>query len=168
MKLASFVIALVGCTHHRPLAQVGEVEGEVSVEVSGARTVDAVAVADGLGVSFVAKDGGAIASEHVTRVVDRRHGRGAAEGLGLGALAGVVTGVILGYSSGDDECNEDQWCILTFSAEEKAVLAGFGLGVLGAGLGLVVGAVKGSTIIYENAETGVVVRPSGNGVAVTF
>ena len=126
--------------------------------------VDAVAVQGG----FVAKyNGGPIAPMYVSKVVDTQHGRGALEGLGLGALIGGVTGAVIGYAAAD----EDDY--LFNSKGEVAVVGGLVFGTMGALVGVVVGAVKGSTIIYEHKATGTAVRVNGPpgsvaGVSVTF
>ncbi len=59
-----------------------------------------------------------------------RKGRGALIGAGLGAGLGIVAGL----ASGDDECNTG-FCILQFSAGEKALLGAFFFAPLGALIG---------------------------------
>jgi hypothetical protein len=58
------------------------------------------------------------------------------KGLGVGALVGAGTGVVIGLASGDDEGT-----FLAFTAEEKALVMGIGLGAVGGVVGLIVGAL---------------------------
>ena len=155
---------LVACTQHRDIREAYEVEGDVEVEIAGRQTIDAVAVHGG----FVAKyNGGPIAPQYITRIEDTRHGRGALQGLGLGALIGGTTGALIGYTSAD----EDDF--LFNSKGEVALIGGVVMGMAGGFIGLVVGAIKGSTTVYEHRAMGTAVRvngPSGSvaGVTVTF
>jgi hypothetical protein len=61
------------------------------------------------------------------------------QGAGIGSLIGVTSGVLIGYASGDDPPG---W--FAFTAGEKAVLAGVGLGLTGLVVGTVVGLLKTS------------------------
>jgi hypothetical protein len=74
------------------------------------------------------------------------HGRGLLHGMGLGALIGAGTGIVVGLSSGDDECQD--WCLVAFSAEEKAAYYALGLGGIGLIGGAVVGLLMGSRDRY--------------------
>lgn len=153
--------ALLGCSHQPPLRQLGLLHG---------RTVTVVAAAgeeEQEGVVIVAPEGWfvrtprgdvAVATASRVTVVDRR--RGAREGLGVGALVGVLAGAVIGLSSGDDECGDDL-CLFQFSAGEKAVLAGLGLGVAGSLAGMLVGAAIGSRDVYELGDGAPRVLPSG-------
>lgn len=62
-----------------------------------------------------------------------------------GAAIGAGSGLILGFASGDD-----QEGFLTFSKEEKAIISGIMLGLMGAMIGLFVGLKK--KIIYLNGS----------------
>lgn len=62
------------------------------------------------------------------------------QGAGIGSLIGVTSGVLIGYASGDDP--PGGW--FAFTAGEKAVLAGVGLGLTGLVVGTVVGLLKTS------------------------
>ena len=55
----------------------------------------------------------------------------------IGFLGGALTGVIIGFAAGDDEC--DGWCILTYSAGQKAAMAGVGLAIVGGSVGAIAG-----------------------------
>ena len=64
----------------------------------------------------------------------RTAGSRALRGAGFGLLAGAGTGAVIGFASGDDPAG-----FMSFSAEEKALMAGVLLGGAGAVLGTVVG-----------------------------
>ncbi|HUF12027.1 MAG TPA: hypothetical protein VMN78_02880 [Longimicrobiales bacterium] len=61
---------------------------------------------------------------------------GAARGAGKGLLAGAGGGAVLGFASGDDPTS-----LLSFTAEEKALLAGTLLGVSGVAVGGIIGLI---------------------------
>jgi hypothetical protein len=73
--------------------------------------------------------------------------------VGKGALIGTISGLLiggfLGYVSGDD--NPDQM-LFAFTAEEKAVGAGFGLAVCGAAIGALCGLIQIKIPINGNLE----------------
>ena len=73
----------------------------------------------------------------------RQHGTGALEGAALGAFSGAMLGMVLGFASGDDKCSPQQWCILQFSAGQKAGFAAIGLGSVGLIAGTIAGAIIG-------------------------
>jgi hypothetical protein len=60
------------------------------------------------------------------------------KGIGLGLVIGGGSGALLGFASGDDDSGWFRW-----TAEEKAVMGGLGLGVVGLLTGGIVGAIKG-------------------------
>jgi hypothetical protein len=67
------------------------------------------------------------------------------KGLGIGVLSGAVTGALLGFLSGDDKQEqENRWAILSFSAEQKALVSGLFFGVVGGAIGGIAGALKGA------------------------
>lgn len=169
MRFALVVLLLAACTHHRPLRAVHEVDGVVTIQTFDGRVLDAAAVETPTGTAFRTAQGELVDPGSVVRVTDTRRLRGAAEGLGIGAGAGVLLGVALGLASGDDpKCQE---CWFTFTAGEKATMAGVGLGVVGSFVGLAAGAILGSQFVYEN-ETPIVtpVGPPGSvgGFTLTF
>ncbi|MEJ8756347.1 hypothetical protein WG947_05035 [Pontibacter sp. H259] len=78
----------------------------------------------------------------------------------LGALGGVITGAVIGYASGDDECDPATWCIFVYTAEEKATFGAI-LGVIpGTGLGLLLGSkretiyIRGDQNQYNSQRNG--------------
>lgn len=159
MRSPAFVVALVACSHSRDIRHANEVEGEVELEGANGQLVDAVAVASQGGVAFQAADGSWVPADRIAKIKDTRHARGAFEGLGIGALAGFAVGAVVGYADGDDDCGDHCWFAL--DAEEKAILGGFAVGLLGAVVGAVAGGVIGSTVVYERQPGNVSFRPVG-------
>jgi hypothetical protein len=173
---AAWLVFVVGCTHHRDIREAHQLAGE-EVELTGqyGHTVTAVGVRGPNGITFVDKaNGGMVPDEEIVTITDVSHGRGALQGLGIGAAAGIATGMVAGFASGDDNCdNEDHGCFFELTAEAKAMIFGVLLGALGGGVGLIVGAVKGSTTIYAREGSNVSVRLGGPassvaGVTVNF
>lgn len=82
-----------------------------------------------------------IATSEIGKVVIKKRGRGALEGLGIGILTGAVTGALIGFASGDDD---PKTVFLPLTAEEKALGGGIVLGGAGGLLGLPIGAAVGS------------------------
>jgi hypothetical protein len=141
------LVTTASCTQHRPLADVAQlslttsvvVEERAHIELHGTpmRTYEGIVLRTARGD---------IPLDQVTRVTEIRRGRGALEGLGIGALVGMGTGAIIGFAEGDDDCSS---CVVRFSAGDKAVFGGLVIGTLGAGIGLLAGALRGSRIVYE-------------------
>lgn len=104
----------------------------------------------------------AVALAGVTRL-DVRTGqrRYALRGAGIGAASGVIVGAFLGSASGDDRRS---W-IVSFTAEEKAVIYGVGLGLTGLAIGTIVGALTVSDR-WTSVPLGAVDRRSGLRVGV--
>jgi hypothetical protein len=77
-----------------------------------------------------------------------------AAGAGVGALAGILIGV----ASGNDDPG-----FMSFTAEEKAMVAGVGLGILGAGIGTIVGLAQPRArwvrVELSAPRAGLLVRP---------
>jgi hypothetical protein len=97
-----------------------------------------------------------IATLEIGKVVVKKRGRGALEGLGMGALAGAV----IGFALGDDPpCEPDpndlfgigQGLCETFrlSAGEKALIGAGGGGLWGLAIGALVGS-KDKFVLHEN------------------
>ena len=61
---------------------------------------------------------------------------GTLHGALLGGAIGVTTGVVIGLISGDDSS------IFGFTAEQKAIIGGVGLGAIGALTGAIIGSIK--------------------------
>ena len=78
-------------------------------------------------------------------------GRSVGMGAGFGALTGLLVGGALGLASGDDQCqqSENNVCILVLSAREKAVILGFVLANVGAGVGTLIGLASGRREVFE-------------------
>lgn len=179
MAPARFLVAVsavvAGCTHHRPLADVSEVSGEiVRVETTRGEKLTAYVQASPQDGNIVLRpqNGNDIPDSSVVSVVDIRRGRGAYEGFLIAGGAGLVVGAIAGLSAGDDNCHD--YCILNLSAEDKAALFGGYLGIVGGAIGLVIGAAVGSHYVYSN-ETSMTARirplgPPGSaaGLSVAF
>ena len=102
-------------------------------------------------------------AEHVS------HGRGALEGLGIGAASGAAAGALAGLASGSDGDGES-FLALSWSAGEKALLLGTAGTIVGAAVGAVVGAVRGSRDTYERPPAwvpNVAATPTAGGAAAT-
>jgi hypothetical protein len=167
MRFALVILLLAACTHHRPLRHAYEVSGDVTIETFDGRILDATAMDTPTGTVFRTARGDVLEPGNVVRVTDTRRLRGAAEGLGIGAGAGVLIGVALGLASGSDPPCEECWFNMT--AGEKAAFAGVGLGIVGAGIGLLSGAILGSNFVYDGRETPVItpVGPPGSTAGLT-
>jgi hypothetical protein len=175
MRVAMSFVVLAACTHHRPLREARDLENgdEVVAENHVGQTQPARVVHGVNGELELHSPIGVLPSQQVARVTESSTGLGAAEGLGLGALIGGSIGAAAFYASGDADCegNTDDGLCFEFSAGEKAVLGGIAFGALGGIIGLVVGASRGSTTIYEDGDTRVTpIAPQGStaGVTVTF
>ena len=69
-----------------------------------------------------------------------QHGH-ALRGAGIGFLTGAVAGAAWGLASGDDKgCPGDSWFCFTYTADQKAVIGGGLLGLIGSGVGAIIGA----------------------------
>lgn len=101
MRLA-LALVITACTHHAPVAEVGEVRGDVTVETTDHQEIDAVASAapDG-SVVLHTLDHRVIDVGYIKELRDEHTLRGAFEGGAIGAGIGIVGGAILGYAGGD-------------------------------------------------------------------
>lgn len=139
-------VALGACTQYKDASTL-PYGTRVTVETAdGAMT--ATVAADPRAIALVGADGRMIDPSRITSIYEVKHGHGALQGFGLAFLAGATVGAIVGYSDGDDECSDDGFCILQFSAGEKAAFAAVGVGTLSGLFGLVVGAAIGSKDVY--------------------
>jgi hypothetical protein len=175
--VALTAVTTTACTHQRDFRTLPDAAGrQVTVATQNGAEVEAHVDVSSVGYGLRLPDGQVLPFEQVREVVAVKRGRGALEGLGLGALGGAGLGVVMGLASGDDQCDEDghNWCILTFTAEEKAVLFGFMMGSLGGLIGLVAGAIRGSRDVYSfGSEQQFKITPSGPpgsvaGATITF
>jgi hypothetical protein len=162
MRLFVILLGLSACTHHHHIAAAHELGGESVTVSTSYGEVEAVGIETPNGVEFQATGTGQIVPANDIHTIEaKRHGQGALEGLAWGAVSGALIGGVYGYSQGDDECNDDGFCILEFSAGEKATFGAIGFGAVGALVGLLAGAVVGSTNTYEYPTTQAVVKPGG-------
>lgn len=174
MRLALvFAVALVACSHHRPLRDAYEVRGDVTIQTFDGRLLEATAAETPNGTVFRTRTGELFDPGSVVRVTDKRILRGAAEGLGIGAGIGALGGIVLGLADGDDPpCQDGSWCLFHMTAGEKAAAGGIVFGALGGLVGLAAGAIVGSQFVYDDGETPVVtpVGPPGSvaGLTVSF
>ena len=65
------------------------------------------------------------------------------KGVLIGAVSGLVVGVLIGLIDGDDPpCTSGSWICLRYTAGQKALMAGVPLAVSGAGIGALIGSIK--------------------------
>ncbi len=88
-----------------------------------------------------------IDAQDIEKLKFRRKGS-IGKGAALGGGAGILTGFLIGMSNGDDP--EGTWFGMT--AEEKGAWSGFGLGLVGAAAGTVVGSLKKKFVIASSQE----------------
>ncbi|MEJ7601696.1 MAG: hypothetical protein WKG01_27590 [Kofleriaceae bacterium] len=150
MKRAVFPLlaAAAGCTHNRTPVDIQQVIGkQVTVVTLDRNTATAYGDHVAAGIVFRDPSGRVIPNEHIDHVIKVSHRRGALEGLGLGLAIGAGFGAVLGLASGDDQCERE--CYIAFTAGEKAVVGAIVFGTLGSGIGLIVGAIRGSRSVYS-------------------
>lgn len=165
------MLLATACTHHHSVTTLrpNEVSIDATARLDNDREVNvrAVPTPDGArwieraGTSDDPRPGPVIDSADMRSYTTVSHGRGALEGLAIGGLGGAVLGAGLGFAAGDDHCTSNSFCILQFSAEDKAVLAGIVWGSIGLGLGALIGVAIGSRDVYE-VDTGFVPRVSAS------
>ena len=106
-------------------------------------------------------------SEITAMEVSTQGQRKVLKSVGVGFLVGATSGVFIGLASGDD-----QGGFIAFTAEEKAAMAGVGLGLTGAAVGLIAGLVRRqdvwSSALPANVDLAVLplVHEGGAGVHV--
>jgi hypothetical protein len=112
---------------------------------------------DGDSLRFTSVDGGPrVVPIQALRSIetDVSHAGGAVQGIGVGALAGLAAGGLFGLSLGTTPPNpEDHDCgPCFFTAKEKAMIFGVIGAVAGAGVGLIVGALRGHRDVVELSD----------------
>ena len=104
--------------------------------------------------------------------ISRGRSTNAWRGLGIGALGGAVTGVILGLAAGED-CGRSN-SFVCFDRGSLALAGGVGFGVIGGVIGLVAGAFRTHENWHMITAPGRVLRitvaprGAGLGVSVSF
>jgi hypothetical protein len=162
MRVCAALLLATACTHHHPettlrptsllteataqLVNDREVKLRVASTPDGLRWVQRTATPDD---GRAGPPGAIVDSAEMRSFTTVSHGRGALEGLLLGAASGLALGIGIGLASGDDHCNPNSFCLFQFSAGEKATVGGLVLGTTGLALGALVGAVIGSHDVYE-------------------
>lgn len=148
--LALTAVLLMGCTHRRTVANPSMLVGK-QVEVGIVLTPGITTTTEGY---VVMGPHGAVVQTQTTpvelrspgKVTEVRHGTGALEGLAIGTLAGVVSGVLLGIPEGDG-CESD--ICLFDDAGSRMFVGGLVLGVVGGLAGLAIGAARGAHYEYS-------------------
>lgn len=158
-SVAAVVAICLGsaCTHRHTVGRLQPLSPSMSAtaELVTGEELRVQAVSTGAGLIWIAQDPTALGPSGIS--VDAaqlrsftivNHARGGAEGLLIGGLSGVVLGGAIGYASGDDTCNDD-FCVIQFSAGDKAFIYGVAIGTLGLLVGGVIGLSAGSRDVYE-------------------
>jgi hypothetical protein len=157
MRACAAVLFVSACTHHRPVATLLPVSAsdEATAQLGDGRDVKIHAAATPAGAHWVTQgevpdaSGAIVETAHMRSYTTVSHGRGALEGVAIGAASGALLGAVTGLASGDDHCAEDSFCLFQFTANEKAVLGGVAFGGIGLALGALLGAMIGSRDVYE-------------------
>ncbi len=148
-RTCSFVIVLAcaACTRHHEVryAPAELVGGRVEVRTRDGRKLAARGEAGPGGLVWRGEGGGLVQSSEVEEVVRVSHARGAGQGLLIGFIGGAVFGAAAGLLSGDDDGD----CLVCFTAGEKALVLGGGIGAVSGLVGLVGGAIAGSHHVYR-------------------
>ncbi len=165
-----FVLALsllVSCTHTHVLDPSAERWSQVNVKSQTRRA--AIALSDDREVvarsiqvtpdstSWIDPESGALRSVATSKVIDVRftyQGRGALQGAGYGFSIGGIVGAVGGYASGDDEPS-----IVSFQAEEKALILGGLGGIIGGLIGYGIGYNIKSKTVYHLEQEAVSAEP---------
>ncbi|MEO7733866.1 MAG: hypothetical protein ABIY55_23075 [Kofleriaceae bacterium] len=157
MRRCAVLVLATACTHHQQVRTLlpDAPSTRAIAELGDHRQVEVLATATPEGLRWVSQDTGSPGRGAIIDPADMRgyatfrHGRGLAEGIAVGGLTGVAVGAVLGFASGDDACAPESFCILRFSAGEKAGIGAFVLGSVGVAVGALVGAVAGSRDVHE-------------------
>ena len=159
--LVSAISLGAACTHHHTVVTMAPLmpSSSATAELQDGRVIAVRAGVTPTGYRWFTEDGSpieggpgaeAVVDDAAIRsyvIVNRP--RGMLEGALLGGLVGGAVGAVVGYAEGDDECGSDEFCLLAFSAEDKALLTGVllsGVGFLAGGL---LGFIAGSRDVYE-------------------
>lgn len=94
----------------------------------------------------------------VERIKIRKKGA-VGRGILFGALSGAMLGAIIGFADGDDVCEPGSWCILQFSAEEKAAVGATTAIIPGLAVGALIG--RNRKTIYINGDQTLYVNSRG-------
>lgn len=126
-----------------PASAAGKKEGaRLAVELTGGRLAEGELLAvKGRSLvlgDFTDMEAKELATDEIVRVRIIRKSR-FFPGLGIGLLAGAASGAVLGFISGDDPPG---W--FSFTAGQKAAMGALGLGLLGAPIGGLAGAIGGT------------------------
>lgn len=174
LLLATLLFFVTGCTHQRAVMPT-EAESVVELNKRAGQHAVTVTLADGTvyfgralqmapdSTSWLMIDSHevkSVATSEVVVIEIRNRGRGALEGLAMGAVAGSASGAVLSLIDGDDPPCDNGWFCLSLTAGEKAQLFGIAFGVIGGLGGLVKGAVKGSRDVYRVETPGTAVNLS--------
>ena len=147
MIRALLFVALVGCTHQRSITTVHKVSNSwVTVETPQGE-VEAFAVRHPTGVLFKRQNGNVVDPSSVIRVTHVQTDRGAIEGYAIGFVLGAAGGAALGYAAAKEDGGD--FCILLCSKSEGATLGALGGGLTAGAIGAIVGAIRGSRLVYE-------------------
>jgi hypothetical protein len=160
MRVCVAVLFVTACTHHYPVTTLNPASAseEATAQLADGHNVEVRATATPAGPRWI-PEGETTATSRIIETTDLRsyttvsRGRGLAQGLALGGLSGAALGVVTGLASGDDRCPEGNFCLLLFTAKDKAVLEGIAFGGLGLLLGGLLGALVGSHDVYELDST---------------
>ncbi len=91
-----------------------------------------------------------VATSQVVDVRFKNHGQGTLEGLGLGILGGAATGAFLGFVDGDDPpCERGAFICFRSTAQDKAAILAFLGAPIGGFIGMLSGAARGKTYVYQ-------------------
>jgi hypothetical protein len=154
---AAVLLFATACTHHHPVTTLHPISPEASAtaQLGDGRDVAVRAEPTPEGARWIEQGETPTTTGVIVESADMRsyttvsRGRGAVEGVALGGLGGATLGAVLGFAGGDDTCQSGSFCILKFSARDKAFLGGVALGAIGAALGGLIGALAGSRDVYE-------------------
>jgi hypothetical protein len=161
VRLLACVALLSACTHHRPLSQARDLDlGRTVTVQTTTGAYSAITIVGPHGVGYASTNGGMIDPSTIVRVTNHSVARGALDGFLIVGGIGFVVGVGRGIADGDDpDCDYTSFCVQR-SRGEKAVLGGLIDGALAGVIGLAIGAVVGSDVVYSIDEH-MTVTPSG-------